>query len=268
MDNFLRDDKIHEGHRARMRAKLSAHGPGIFDTYELLEMLLYYVIPYKDTNPISKQLLYKFGSLDGVLRASKEELMGVKGIGERAAEFICSVGSVDGILGACPTSSSEKVFTTFLAAGEYLLEYYKGLSDSAIVLMLLDNKMRCIKTVTLYTGCDYESGAVKPKAFIDEAITSNASVVITAHSHLRGPLFPTEGDRATNDLITNTLRAVGITHVEHYLMSGNDYLGLMHHFSNHVWSNSYLEQFVNSKREAIEMGLAKNPEAQNYLDKR
>ena len=65
MENYIDDSRIHEGHRERMRKKLLKHGQDIFDTYELLEMLLYHVIPYKDTNPIAKRLLYAFGSLDG-----------------------------------------------------------------------------------------------------------------------------------------------------------------------------------------------------------
>ena len=61
MEKFIAENKIHAGHRSRMKHKLISHGQHIFDTYELLEMLLYYVIPYKDTNPISKNLLYAFG---------------------------------------------------------------------------------------------------------------------------------------------------------------------------------------------------------------
>ena len=49
MEKFISDENIHDGHRCRMKAKLLSHGRSIFDTYELLEMLLYYVIPYKDT---------------------------------------------------------------------------------------------------------------------------------------------------------------------------------------------------------------------------
>ena len=56
----LPDEKLHAGHRARMRRKFLSYGPRIFDTYELLEMLLYYAIPYKDTNPIAKRLLMEF----------------------------------------------------------------------------------------------------------------------------------------------------------------------------------------------------------------
>ena len=65
---------IHKGHRQRMRAKLIRNSDRVFDTYELLEMLLYHVIPYKDTNPVSKNLLSRFGSLEGIFKASKDEL--------------------------------------------------------------------------------------------------------------------------------------------------------------------------------------------------
>ena len=56
-ENSVKDTKaknIHKGHRQRMREKLVRAGDVAFNTYELLEMLLYYVIPYKDTNPISQ----------------------------------------------------------------------------------------------------------------------------------------------------------------------------------------------------------------------
>ena len=251
MDKFLREDKIHEGHRSRMRAKLLSHGPSIFDTYELLEMLLYYVIPYKDTNPISKQLLYRFGSLEGVLSATKEELTDVKGIGERAAEFLLAVGSVDAILGAAPSSADDKPFDIYKDAGRFFIDYFSEIPTPRVALMLLDNNMRCIKTVTLYKDCDYDSGAVKPKLFIDEAISARAAIAITAHSHPRGPLFPTEGDRATNTLITTTLRSIGITHIEHFLVSGNNFVGMMNNFGARFAAGIHADRFIRSKREAI-----------------
>ena len=57
-EKFIPDDRIHYGHRARMRSKLITHGQRIFDTYELLEMLLYHTVPYKDTNPTKRKQSY------------------------------------------------------------------------------------------------------------------------------------------------------------------------------------------------------------------
>ncbi|CAI3936197.1 DNA repair protein RadC [Commensalibacter communis] len=62
------------GHRGRMRSKLLQKGGQAFEDYELLEMLLYLVIPRRDTKPLAKQLINSFGSLDGVFTASTELL--------------------------------------------------------------------------------------------------------------------------------------------------------------------------------------------------
>ena len=86
------EENIHKGHRQRMRAKLSAHGPRVFDSYELLEMLLYRTNPRSDTNPIAKQLLRRFGSIDGVLSTSCEELASENGVGTKTASLISLVG--------------------------------------------------------------------------------------------------------------------------------------------------------------------------------
>ena len=115
------DEKnVHSGHRARMRAKLAEHGQRIFDTYELLEMLLYYVIPYKDTNPIAKRLLAEFGSLDGVMSASEDALASVSGIGERAAHFINLVGSLSEIIGGEMLPEDCTALDSYAKIGKYL----------------------------------------------------------------------------------------------------------------------------------------------------
>ena len=73
---------IHDGHRDRKREQFLRCGAESFADHELLELLLYYAIPQRDTNPIAHDLMEKFGSLQAVLSAPPEELMEVSGIGE------------------------------------------------------------------------------------------------------------------------------------------------------------------------------------------
>ena len=218
------DKDIHKGHRSRMRAKLVAHGPRIFDTYELLEMLLYYVIPYRDTNPISKRLLHKFGSLDGVLNASREELMDVDGIGERCADLIARVGTIMVENDAMSFGCNVDIFDDYNFAGAYLARHLEN-SKSKICIALLDNAMRLIEIKDI-PGNSFASGAVKSKPFIDAALTSGATVAIIAHVHEHGALFPTEGDMATDKLVRTELSKVGVIVAEHYIVGGSNYLGL------------------------------------------
>ena len=79
----------HGGHRERMRKRFKESGnfKG-FSEHEILEMLLFYIVPRKNTNDIAHELIKKFGSLNGVLNASVEELSSVKDMGESSANSL------------------------------------------------------------------------------------------------------------------------------------------------------------------------------------
>lgn len=251
MNQFIEDANIHQGHRARMRAKLFAHGQRIFDTYELLEMLLYSTVACKDTNPIAKRLLFAFNGLDGVLSASREELLLVNGVGERTADFLTKVGYIKHIIGAEMISEGEEDIANYDSVGEYFTKYFDGKENSEVVAIFLDNSMRVISTKKLY-DLDYDSGGVKPNAFIDEAVKRSASVVISAHNHPHGPFYPTQGDRATNLFITESLRSAGFVHAEHYIVMGNLYAGIgcLKNFKFQLSQMPAVDRFYESRKQS------------------
>ena len=248
MEKFIDDDRIHEGHRGRMRAKLFAHGQHIFDTYELLEMLLYNSVPLKDTNPISKRLLHAFSGLNGVFCAKKEELMCVEGVGARTAELICSVGRLSEIIGAEVVCGDEIDLSSYEAVGAYFVDFFSGMEEKCVAAIFLDSSMRLISVKKLY-DLEYDSGGVRAKPFIDEAVASRAAVVISAHNHPFGPFFPTSGDRATNTVITDALNLAGFVHAEHYIISGNNYAGIrsINNFTSRLGIMPAISQFLNSR---------------------
>lgn len=79
---------LHQGHRQRMRERYAQTGLTGFQPHEILEMVLYCSIPKKDVNPLAHTLINHFGSLDGVLSASREELLSISGVGERTCDLI------------------------------------------------------------------------------------------------------------------------------------------------------------------------------------
>ena len=249
MEKFINDDRIHEGHRGRMRAKLLAHGQNIFDTYELLEMLLYHVIPYKDTNPVAKRLLYAFGGLDGVLRASREELVEVSGVGERTADFLISVGRLSSVIGAEILPREKENFSDYETVGEFFVKYFKGKTDRCVAALYLDNDMRPIELKRLF-DTDYESAAVRAKPFVDTAFLNHASVIISAHNHPYGPFYPTQGDRATNKMISSAINMVGLLHAEHYIICGDEYAGIgsIGNFTKKITQMPAVSAFIQGKQ--------------------
>lgn len=225
MEDYIDDSHIHDGHRGRMRAKLIRYGHHIFDSYEILEMLLYQAVPLKDTNPIAKRLIKAFGGLDGVLSAGRDSLLMQNGVGERVADYICLVDRLSDIIGAEMLTDDGVDLTSYDSVGRHLTDYFRGVSEKRTVALYLDGAMQLIDMRMMYE-LDYESGGVKPKAFIDRAMACSASVVITAHNHPFGPFYPTQGDRATHQSVSEALSAAGLIHAEHYIICGEDYAGM------------------------------------------
>lgn len=251
-DKYIPDNRIHYGHRARMRSKLMTHGAKIFDTYELLEMLLYYTVPYKDTNPISKQLLHAFSSLDGVLSADKEKLLSVLGVGEHTADLIRTVGAMSAILGAETPVNKEETYSGYTRTADFLISKLKASTEKKVVAMYLDNAMRLLSYEVIATGLDYDSAGIKPRAFIDGALRNRASVIITAHNHPYGSPYPTPGDRETNRLITDALRAAGVMHAEHYVISGERFFGMTCELGRHLFHSAELSAFEKEREAFLE----------------
>lgn len=246
----VRNDGIHKGHRQRMRRKFIEHTSRAFDTYELLEMLLYNVIPYKDTNPVSKNLLSAFGSLDGVLRAKREELMAVDGIGAAVADFILSVSDFASLMNERRTGEEKLCLDTFVAAGRYFVDFLRETKGDNVAMMLLDNRMNLIDIKVIYNK-KYSSGGVHAYPFLDYAIQRRASVALTAHTGEDMVLYPTIGDMETSRMIHSALSAAGVAHLEHYLTSSSQFIGSLSKFKYryNVCQSPEIAKFLRSREE-------------------
>jgi DNA repair protein RadC len=236
---------IHKGHRQRMRDKLLSHGSRVLQSYELLEMLLFYVVPLKNTNPTAKKLMLRFGSLEGVFSASREELCEVEGVGEGIADFLKKVGS---LIIDNKSEVVEKPLDDYGEVGEFLVDKLSCEKLPKCVMLLFDNRMHLLDYSEIYE-LDYSSGAVRPEAFINSAIKKRAAVAITAHNHPFGPLFPTVGDMATNSAVTSALSLAGITHLEHYIICGKKYFGISKQISLSLVQSPELDNFKRSREE-------------------
>jgi DNA repair protein RadC len=222
MQTYIPDSELHLGHRERMRRKLVAYGGDIFDSYELLEMLLYNIIPVRDTNPIAKRLIHRFGSLEGVLSADESELTKVEGVGASTARYIKSISMLPGVLGgdhkALNLDSYDKI-------GKHLVEYFTGETEYKVIMLLFDNSMNVIDTAVVYDS-DYDRGSIQGRAFLDIAIATGASSAVIAHNHPYGPLYPSHGDILTNSLVMSAFLHSGVMLIEHFLVSGDGYMGI------------------------------------------
>ena len=101
-----RDPRAHTGHRGRMRQRVQLIGFEGLEPHEVIEFLLYYVIPRRDVNELAHRLIDRFGSVRGVLCAGIPELKSVHGVGERTARWLALVG--EAALACEPLSAADR----------------------------------------------------------------------------------------------------------------------------------------------------------------
>ena len=245
---------VHQGHRARMRERYLQNGAHSLATHELLELLLFYAIPRKDTNPTAHELLAHFGSAEALFNATKEELSLVPGIGERVADFLVkNLHAARAVTSAPLWEAPPPVYNSYSDLGAFFVSYFEKAPAQATVAMLLDAGMHALTLMEL-APLDYDSAGVRAEKAISRAIACGATIVVLAHNHPYGPAYPTHGDIVSSQVIEKDFSDCGILLLEHYVISGKDFVGFHHRFGRAEESlGDAVCTFIRSKEEAARL---------------
>ena len=207
------DTSVFKGHRDRMRAKLRSFGTRYFETYELLEMLLFSVIARKNTHPTAKLLIKEFKTLDALFSAKADELLKISGVGKECADFIADAGA---LLNLKQDGAKRRRFSGIDDVAAFFHDYFLGKRETETVLLSLDANLSLIECKSVYS-LDLSSGAVQPKPFIDAALKAGASVCAVAHNHPHGSPFPTDGDWESDKMLKEAFREAGIATLDGFV---------------------------------------------------
>ena len=199
---------IHDGHREKMRRRFLSGGLEQFADHEALELLLYYAIPRRDTNPIAHALIDRYGSLSAVLAAPVEDLQKVEGIGESAAILLKLVPRLCAKARLADADRQELILNTASRAGAYLLERFYGEQNEVIYQLCLDRKGKLLACKKLGEG-SIASAALDVRKLVENAILHSASSVVLAHNHPSGIASPSHEDYAATDFFTRNSKAKG-----------------------------------------------------------
>ncbi|RME66728.1 MAG: DNA repair protein RadC [Nitrospirae bacterium] len=222
----MKDSPHYHGHRGRLRQRfLDSRGEAL-QGYELLEMLLFYSIPRKDTKPLAKALLKRFGSVAGVLDATYEELCQVDGIGPATAVHIKLIKRLIEEYKRSSIQSGHR-----LSSPEAVIEYLKvkmaGLKDEQFRVLYLDNQNRLIKESIIQEGTPTEA-VVYPRRVIEEALRVKATGMILVHNHPSGSLEPSQSDRLLTEKLKLLAEALGLRLVDHFIVTPQGYTSFHH----------------------------------------
>lgn len=216
---------VHNGHRDRMRQRFLQEGLDGFTDIQVLELLLFYCISRKDTNPIAHALLEQFGSLSQVLEAPVEELCKVEGIGENAAVFLQLVTQV-GRYYLTDRVSKIKVLPTLESCAEYMRPLFFGRKVEMVYLLCLDAKCKVLCCRKMAEGSVNSTG-ISVRKIVEMALASNASSVVLAHNHPGGLAIPSSEDVAVTRRVVAALQAVEIHFIDHIVVADDDYVSMV-----------------------------------------
>jgi DNA repair protein RadC len=218
---------IHAGHRERLRERFSRSGMDDFADHEVLELLLTYAIPRVDVNTMAHHLIERFGSVSGALDALPEELCEIEGIGPGAAQFLTMLPCVFRRYALNKCEPGEPM-DTLAKIGEFLHAKYTGVTFERVYLLLFDNSMRLIDCCHLDDGA-VNSSKVTVRRVVELCMFKHASCAILAHNHPMGLAIPSGADIEVTRSVENALEAVGMTFLEHIIVTENSYAPILRH---------------------------------------
>lgn len=219
-------EKKYEGHRERLRKKYLQGGYFAFHEYEVLELLLTYVIPRKDTKPIAKDLIEKFGSLDGVVTASIEELCSISGIKENSAIFVKLLGDLSKNLYKGEIRKEGIQLKDKNSLIRYLRSEIGFSSREEFRVIFLNNYNMLVGNETLFIGT-IDKSAVYPREIVEKVLYYKAKGIIFAHNHPSGNLRPSKQDIQITEHMQEALDLIDVKLLEHIIITQDGYFSFL-----------------------------------------
>ncbi len=221
----------HAGHRDRLRGRFVRSGAGAFEDYELLEMILFAIIPRRDVKPLAKQLLAEFGGIAGLLGASLEDMKAVKGLGENAAIFLKTVHALTQRMLVADVHKKP-----VLGSWQKLLDYcHVAMAHEKrehFRILFLNRKNELIADEVQQIGT-VDHAPVYPREIVRRALELGATALILVHNHPSGDPTPSDSDITMTEEIIRAARALDILVHDHLIISRSGHasmksLGLLH----------------------------------------
>lgn len=206
----------------RPREKLIEQGASVLSDAELLAIFLRVGVVGKSAVDLARDLLSRFGSLNGIFAATEHELSQVHGIGsskyvQLQAIFEMSQRALNEQL------QQRDVFESPQQVRDYLVLKLGGLAREVFVVMFLDAQNRLNATEEMFSGTLTQT-SVYPREVVKRAMQHNAAGVIFAHNHPSGVAKQSSTDELLTGQLKQALALVDVRVLDHFIVAGNQTL--------------------------------------------
>ena len=192
--------------------------------HKLLEMLLFYGIPQKDTNPIAHTLIKTFGSFHAVLEADVTDLCKVKGMTKNAACLIKL------LLPLAKTYVTDKydggdLLSSYDDICYYFVANFFGVHKEQCSIICMNHAGKVLYYDVISEG-DIDSVGISIRTVMEKIIQTGATAIALAHNHPSGFALPSKSDIAITAAISKALKTVNVRFVDHVIIANDDYISM------------------------------------------
>jgi DNA repair protein RadC len=214
----------YHGHRERLRERFRSAGPDALSDYELLEMALFAALPRRDTKPLAKSLLKKFGSFAEVIHAPEALLREVDGVGDASISQLKLMAAA-----ATRIAKGELQSRTQLSSWNDVIDYCRtsmAFADKEqFRILFLDKRNQLISDEVQQTGT-VDHTPVYPREVIKRALELSATALILVHNHPSGDPTPSQADIQMTRAIVDIAKPLGIAVHDHIIVGKNGHASL------------------------------------------
>ncbi|MDO8839681.1 MAG: DNA repair protein RadC [Parvibaculum sp.] len=205
----------YHGHRDRLRQRFLKAPESLAD-YEVLEMILFNAVPQKDTKPLAKELIDKFGGLSEVLNAEEARLRETSGIKDRAVTEL-RLAREAGLRLAQANIKKKDIIGSWSALLDYCAAAMAHNPVEQFRILFLDRKNHLIADEVQQKGT-VDHTPVYPREVVKRALDLNASALILVHNHPSGDPTPSNADIEMTKRIVDTAKPLGIEVHDHLVV--------------------------------------------------
>ena len=204
------------GHRERLRRRFREAGPDSLPDYELLELILFRAAPRRDTKPLAKALIARFGTFAETLNAPEELLREVPGIGEAAITELKLVRAA-----ALRLMRGEVLERPVLSSWAQVLDYCRASMGFAnkeqFRILFLDKRNQIIADEVQQTGT-VDHTPVYVREVVKRALELSATAIVLVHNHPSGDPTPSRADIEMTKQIVAAAKPLGVLIHDHIIV--------------------------------------------------
>jgi DNA repair protein RadC len=212
------------GHRERLRRRFREAGPDALPDYELLELILFRAAPRRDTKPLAKALIARFGTFAEALNAPEELLREVPGIGEAAITEIKLVRAA-----ALRLVRGEVLERPVLSSWAQVLDYCRAsmgfASKERFRILFLDKRNQIIADEVQQTGT-VDHTPVYVREVVKRALELSATAIVLVHNHPSGDPTPSRADIEMTRQIVAAAKPLGVMVHDHIIVGKQGHASL------------------------------------------